>query len=393
MIKCFFCILLVSFLLSGCSMINSDYNKKQEREIKETLLVSAGNKSNIIEFYKENLDFEPLYKVKLVKLYLDMDDISSAELYVNTYTNKELQLPDFILSYAQVLYKKKEYHLSKIELKRYVEKEGKDDRYYLLHGKILAQSGDYNKAIDDFEESRKVGVSDREASNNIAVVKMMQQDFSAANQILETLYRKYPLDVKVKSNYLLSLVHLKKFDIALEVLKANHSEQEAVELLTALIGSTDNSSSNLKRDKELKRCINAVLNPIPTDTQRKASEPTDSTVNDMSSYSEGGGLDKEKYSVFNSKNNRDDKRIVRNKIYRIQVLAANTKSYVSKKYIYNLQKQYGDVYLYSSGSWRKYSVGNFSNAKEAIAYLKHVHIKGAFIVNNGHLHTKVDSND
>lgn len=391
MIKSFFCILLVSFFLSGCSMIDSGYNERQERKIKETLLVSAGNKNNIIEFYKKNLYVEPLYKVKLVELYLDMDDVSSAELYKNTYTNKELQLPEFIFSYAEILYKKKEYHLSKIELKRYVEKAGKDDKYYLLHGKILAQSGEYNKAIDDFEESRKVGVSDREASNNIAVVKMMQQDFSAANQILETLYRNYPIDVKVKSNYLLSLVHLKKFDIALEVLKTSHSEQQAVELLTALVGSADNSSSNLKRDRELRRCINAVLNPIPSNTQRKASRPTESTVNDMSSHKKKGASDQGVYSVFDSRNDLDDKRMVRNKIYRIQVLAANTKSYVSKKYISNLQKQYGDVYLYSSGGWRKYSVGNFSSAKEAIAYLKHVNVKGAFIVNNGHLHTKVGS--
>ncbi|WCE32562.1 tetratricopeptide repeat protein [Vibrio sp. SCSIO 43137] len=374
--KLFFLVLNLS-VLSGCSVNNKNSNSFSDHmKIKEHLLVSADNKQKLVEFYKDNLRFEPDYKLKLVELYLEMNDVPSAELYRNTYTKAELELPEYIFTSAEILYRKKNFKLAEKELQRYRKNGGNLDKYYLLHGKALAQSGKYQQGIEAFKESRKAGASDKEVNNNIAVVYMMQQDFTAADQILQGLYRHFPDDNKVRSNYLITLVHLKKYDVALNILKRNHGEHKAVHLLAKLMGAIDGSSVEENQEHELNRCIGEILHPA-TDTALDSKE-ANIPVHSSSSP---------------ERNRSSVKSVAAKKIYRIQVLVVNHKHDIDKSYLNLMREKYGDVYSHSVEHWRKYSIGKFSSFEEAKIYLQKVKVKGAFVVSNGHLYTKVSVHD
>ncbi len=119
-------------------------------------------------------------------MYLDLKDIKSAELYRSTYSESDLDDPEFILTNARIYYQKKNFEYALEELKKYRDEGGAEYEYQLLTGKILAQQKRFTEAIEHFEESRKQGASDREAGNNIAVVKIMQSDYLGATDIYMT---------------------------------------------------------------------------------------------------------------------------------------------------------------------------------------------------------------
>lgn len=143
------CALLITCALSGCSAVNT------ELETKEKLLVGSGNDQQLIEFYKANLKLEPIYKAKLVNLYLTQKDIKSAELYRNTYSESDLEQPEFILTNARLDYQKKNYVQALENLDLYLDEGGEEGQFHLLKGKILAQQKRFPEAIEQFEESRK----------------------------------------------------------------------------------------------------------------------------------------------------------------------------------------------------------------------------------------------
>lgn len=353
--------LLLTLIITGCTNNATNNDSHQNIVMKESLLISANNELKLIEFYKNNIDIDPSYKVKLVNLYLDQKDIRSADLYINTYTTNELEQPSFILSKAKSLHYKKEYNLANRELDRYLTKGGSKEQYYLLSGKISSELGHYRQAIKAFEESKKVGVSDQIANNNIAVVEMMQTNFYAANTIFEKLYNDYPNDKKIKSNFLMVLVHMGRFNVALDILKKDYSNEKSVKLLTNMINSIKDPAYNIIHDE--------TIDHYATD-----DENNNATTNET------------KPKIIEAVNKQPNKRI-----FRVQILAISHKKNVPDKYIPSLQLQYGDVYSYTADNWKKYSIGHFDTYEEAKAFKNTVKINGVFIVNNGNKFLKVMS--
>lgn len=98
--KKFLGVLFCVGLFSGCTSVNP------ELDTKEKLLLGSSDKQKLVEFYKSNLQNNPDYRVKLVNLYLDMNDVKSAELYKNTYSDNELDEPEYILTSARLNYQK-----------------------------------------------------------------------------------------------------------------------------------------------------------------------------------------------------------------------------------------------------------------------------------------------
>lgn len=362
--------------LSGCTSVDSiSEADSEELKIKESLLLTSGDQNKLIEFYKENLNLQSNYKVNLVNLYLEVGDLHSAELYLQTYTGSELEQPDFILTQAKIFYHKQQYNMAEKKLKSFRDKGGQLDEFYLLNGRILSALGQYPQAIKSFEDSRKFGVQDKDANNNIAVVEMMRKEFYSANRILENLYQQYPNDSKIVTNYLLTLVNIQRFDIALKILKRTYSDKQAMRLLNNLIDTVSSDRKEKNRGESLNLCIGQALDLIPNENiaskNRIAKDPTPSDQELKSG------------KVITSKTDKK-------KIYRVQLIAATRNRDVTQSQLNRWQKQYGRVYLHSIDQWRKYSVGEFSSYSQAVAFLKKVDIDGAFIVNNGHLYSMVN---
>ncbi|MFM2642916.1 CDC27 family protein [Vibrio chagasii] len=366
MIKKYLFITVLFALLSGCTTVNN------QLETKEQLLIGAGDSQKLIEFYKANIQSDPIYKVKLVNLYLDLKDIKSAELYRNTYSESNLDDPEYILTNARIYYQKKNFERALEELNKYRDEGGTEYEYQLLTGKILAQQKQFVQAIEHFEESRKQGASDREAGNNIAVVKIMQADYLGATDILYDLYLSNPNDQRVSSNLILSSVKSQRPDIALEVLKHSNSDEQARKQLKALMRSISKSGGNktvtqstIEMEQQL---IGSQANSggfvAPTSRVSKLDATKDFQASKHSV--DGSVLDPRKLKP-NAK-----------PIYRVQVLATYTA--IPSDFLNYLKTNYGSVYSYTHGLWKRYCIGDFNDLDEAKAFLNSINIKGAFVV-------------
>ncbi len=357
---------LIFLVLSGCASVNT------ELETKEQLLLSSGDPHKLIEFYKANIQLEPIYRVKLVNVYLDLNDIRSAELYRSTYSEDDLGEPDYILTNARLYYQKKNFEKALEELENYRDEGGEEYEYQLLSGKIFAQQKRFSQAIEYFEESRKQGASDREAGNNIAVVKMMQSDFLGATDILYDLYLSNPSDQKVSSNLILSSVKSQRPDIALEVLKYKYNEEQAHKQLSALMKSVVRSKGNKAVNQsaiELERQI-ARVNANSGNYVAPTSK--------VSKLSESSGFQKSRHSADGSVLDPSKLKPNAKPIYRVQVLATYTA--IPSDFLNYLKTNYGSVYSYTHGLWKRYCIGDFHDLDEAKEFLRSIDIKGAFVV-------------
>ncbi|MDC5842347.1 tetratricopeptide repeat protein [Vibrio europaeus] len=358
------CTLLITCALSGCSAVNT------ELETKEKLLVGSGNDQQLIEFYKANLKLEPIYKAKLVNLYLTQKDIKSAELYRNTYSESDLDQPEFILTNARLDYQKKNYAQALENLDLYLDEGGEEGQFHLLKGKILAQQKRFPAAIEQFEESRKQGASDREAGNNIAVVKMMQSDYLGATDTLYDLYLASPSDKKVRSNLIISSVNADRPDIALEVLRHTNSDEQARKQLAALMRSIKKNkrSESSMRQSTAKTSFNSMGAgaSFVAPTTKVSRLATDNEFQQAKNSLDGSELDlnKLKPGVL--------------PVYRVQVLATYTA--IPSDFLNYLKTNYGTVYSYTHGLWKRYCIGEFNDLDEAKTFLSRLNIKGAFVV-------------
>ncbi|AIL72663.1 Flp pilus assembly protein TadD [Vibrio vulnificus YJ016] len=360
-------------LMVGCSSISS------ELQTKERLLLSSGENQQLVEFYKGNLAEVPSYKVKLVNLYLEMGDIKSAELYTNTYTAKDLDEPDYIYSLANLNYKKKRYDSALQESEKFLDEGGNEAAYHLLVGKIYAQRKEYETAIQHFEESRKSGASDREAGNNIAVVYLLQNRYVEATEILYDLYVAMPSDAKVRSNLIISSVQSNRPDIALEVLKHEKGEEDARKQLAALM-KTVNKGKN-----KGKKAVQPQVAQINKDTTRATVVQTAQVTPKAQEETKKVEQAKPVSNVVTANNvvpvSKLDVNNLKPKapsLYRIQVLASYKA--VPNDYLNFLKANYGTVYSYTHGLWKRYCIGEFTDIEEAKAFLNSLNIKGAFVV-------------
>ncbi|MCW4440438.1 tetratricopeptide repeat protein [Vibrio splendidus] len=366
MIRKYILTAIMLVLISGCTTVNN------QLDTKEQLLIGSGDSQKLIEFYKANIQSDSVYKVKLVNLYLDLKDIKSAELYRSTYSESDLDDPGFILTNARIYYQKKNFEYALEELKNYRDEGGAEYEYQLLTGKILAQQKRFTEAIEHFEESRKQGASDREAGNNIAVVKIMQSDYLGATDILYDLYLLNPNDQRVSSNLILSSVKSQRPDIALEVLKHSNSDEQAHKQLSALMRSISKSKgkkavtqSTIEMEQQL---IGSQVNSggFVAPTSRVSKLDTTAEFQASRHSVDGSVLDPRKLKPGAKP------------IYRVQVLATYTA--IPSDFLNYLKANYGSVYSYTHGLWKRYCIGDFNDLDEAKAFLNSIDIKGAFVV-------------
>ncbi|MEH0388382.1 tetratricopeptide repeat protein [Vibrio mimicus] len=368
-------------LLTACSSVSNELRTKEE------LLVNSGESQQLIEFYKANIKDVPEYKVKLVNAYLDAKDTKSAELYTNTYNSSDLNEPQYILSLARLNYEKGSFDKSSALLEQFRQEGGDNHEYHLMMGKIFAQQKKYSAAIEHFEESRKQGASDRDALNNIAVVHLIQGNDAEAMDILYRLYSETPQDEKIRSNLIVAAVNASRPDVALEVLKYNSTEEQARKQLAVLMKSS--KPKNKGSETMLANKPAAQPTPVvkPTQPVRAAETSTPVVVQPkpvavktpaVAAPVMTTPITARATVTPSSKFDPNSLKPGAPSIYRIQVLA--TYQVIPSDYLNYLRTNYGKVYSYTHGLWKRYCIGEFNDLEEAKMFLESLDIKGAFVV-------------
>ncbi|MCF7361905.1 pilus assembly protein TadD [Vibrio diazotrophicus] len=372
-------------VLAGC-VSGDSYN--DGLAIKEQLLINTGDNHKLIEFYKSNLSISSEYKVKLVQIYLDTNDIQSASFYANTFSDNERKLPQFILTLARLDYMQKQYDSALIKLEQYRRSKGVSYDYYWLSGLINAEQKNYDEAIINFGESRKFGASDRSVNNNIAFIQMMQSKYRQATDILYKLYLEQPNDKKIQSNLLIASVKSNRLDIALDVLKQEHDELSAKRILDEVVTKVGIATSFSEEAKSLKAADavkedSSALAKVSSPRSNQNSMASSVAIGDIEHDTPRAKSDSDvsiSYSTLDETYVMDVEKVnVGSNSYRIQVLATNR--VIPPSLLKDLKAKHGVVYLYQEGNLKRYCVGQFDNRHSANVVLKEIEISGAFVVN------------
>ncbi|MGF1798872.1 tetratricopeptide repeat protein [Photobacterium swingsii] len=353
-------IISLVFIIGGCS---TTLEADKELKTKENIIISSNDKVQLVQFYKQHIKEDDSYKLKLVKVYLDLRDINSAELYTNTFDNDDYESTEYFYTMARLNYLKQNYGQTFSFLEDYKENDGDESKYYHLKGKVLAEQKKYDASISSFEKSRQKGMLDSEVMNDIGVVYIMKEDYQKAVEILYSLYVNNPADNKLRSNLILASIRSGRNDIALDALKYSYNESEARERLIKLsmkLNSKAQKKINITRKKN---------NLLVDNTNNNDVDSTNTVVKKNKKTTILRGKD-----IFNSELLMTPK----NKTFRIQVLA--TYKLITPEYLDYLKANYGAVYSYTHELWNRYCIGEFDSLDSAKSYMSSMNIKGSFVV-------------
>jgi tight adherence protein D len=199
--------LIISFSLSlflGCSTTPNDTVTAQALtyDKQEQVYVNTKDYNKLVTLYKERLadQDEIETRLKLVKVYIDMNDIESAEFNLNLIgTSKTLQAQiDYL--FALVNYEKEYLGAAAIYAKKAVDGSNGFESAENLLGLIYATLGDYEQARHYFYMARQHLADDIKIKNNLAMVDMLEGNYHQATYRLEPLVNNGVQDEQVIAN-------------------------------------------------------------------------------------------------------------------------------------------------------------------------------------------------
>ncbi|MGR5299064.1 SPOR domain-containing protein [Vibrio mediterranei] len=203
-------LLIFSLLLFGCSTVSTASNLEKKTI---TQLSVSNNYQGLIAFYKKKVIVDKenwSAQQHLAEAYLDNGDLESAQFYIDrvlTLSQTPSATAHFIK--GKVLAQQLDFKqaLSQYQL---AIKQGLDNcKLYVQQGIAMAQTQQYPLAIHSFNQARLRGCNDVTVKNNIAIVKMYQEKYKQAIDILLPLYEQDKSNELVYANLKLSAKKLK----------------------------------------------------------------------------------------------------------------------------------------------------------------------------------------
>ncbi|MBM7038388.1 tetratricopeptide repeat protein [Vibrio ulleungensis] len=202
--------------LMGCtsSLEQPDTTKQLTYDRQEQVYVNTNDYAKLVTLYKERLaeSDELETRLKLVKVYIDMNDIESAEFNLNLIgTSNSLQSQiDYL--FALVNYEKQYMGAAAIYAKKSVEGSNGFEAAENLLGLIYATLGDYEQARHYFYLARQHLADDVKIKNNLAMVDMLEGNYHQAAYRLEPLITNGVQDEQVIANLALAYAKIGNFN-------------------------------------------------------------------------------------------------------------------------------------------------------------------------------------
>ncbi|SDI79454.1 tight adherence protein D [Ferrimonas sediminum] len=350
--------LLLTLILAGCASRPAE----DPLETREALLLASGNHAGLVAHYKANLNQRPEYKQRLISLYLDQQDLRSAQLYTTLLSEQERQQPQARLALARIQCLQQQWQQCESQLQQYRQAGGDPVQTLLLLGRASAAQQHFELAIDQFEEARRLGASDLQVLNNQAVVHLMQQRPQQALALLQPLYLRHPEDGGIRANLIVAAIQAQRPLVALEVLRQNDDEQQAKRQLQALMaGVLPADSQPVLWRKAPPKALSEPQSAAPAPSQPEGrTEPGDGPA---ACTLPGAGQDKR---------------------FCIQVTSWDRP--LSQRMRRDFIQRYGSLFEQQSQSRYRYCVGDFDTVGEASQFLSKVSEPGAFVVTQSSCH-------
>ncbi len=234
-------IFLILLALTGCATTTSSSQKeraeKSSFESKETLLIQAKNREQLIQLYKNRLkekDDQDV-RVSLIEAYLAQKDYDSADFHLSQFppadqqtdhTQKPESIKSAVDMQAKIHFLRAKVLLAQGKLSEAAEQANQalvtKSNYpeaENLMGLIQAEGGHFVEARAFFNQARSHYYDDVIVKNNLAVLDLIEGDYQAVVEKLQPLYMKGQADEKVASNLVVAYTKLGNYQAVEDILK------------------------------------------------------------------------------------------------------------------------------------------------------------------------------
>ncbi|WP_025673479.1 tetratricopeptide repeat protein [Salinivibrio socompensis] len=205
----------------------------------EQVLESSGNDREIIGLYKRELKQKESAqtRIKLVKRYLHIKDYDSAGFYLSPLLQKREQdgqpTSEVRLLAGKVAMGLERWQTAVSQLKEVQQRDPNNSESANLLGILAARKGDLVDARQWFNQARMNMADDRTIKNNLALIDVLEENFTGALRRLKPLPELSELSDKTRIT--LSLIYAKTNQrSAFDVLTPNMDNKERIGLYQQL---------------------------------------------------------------------------------------------------------------------------------------------------------------
>ena len=197
----------------GCqnSTLKYDVNEQQKIYINET----TKNYGGLIELYKKRLqraDTEDT-RHKLARAYYQSNDFQSVKRVLEPII-KKTKNDGILILYGHVESRLGHNDTALEYLNKAIEINSKNGEAYNVKGIVLLKKRQYDAARYAFNEARENFYDENKVTNNLAMLAILNKDYTEAYNQLNILYTKGYRDQTILHNLLFTLVKLDKMQLA-----------------------------------------------------------------------------------------------------------------------------------------------------------------------------------
>lgn len=197
----------------GCqnSTLKYDVNEQQKIYINET----TKNYGGLIELYKQRLqraDTEDT-RHKLARAYYQSNDFQAVKRVLEPII-KKTKNDGILILYGHVESRLGHNDTALEYLNKAIEINSRNGEAYNVKGIVLLKKRQYDAARYAFNEARENFYDENKVTNNLAMLSILNKDYSEAYKQLNILYTKGYRDPTILHNLLFTLVKLDKMQLA-----------------------------------------------------------------------------------------------------------------------------------------------------------------------------------
>ncbi|ECJ2263189.1 tetratricopeptide repeat protein [Salmonella enterica subsp. salamae] len=290
MVKLIITFFLIFFLASCNTSKGLDNNEK------EYILTKVNNYQGLIQFYREQLSKEdtPDVRFKLCETYNKVNDIPSSQSCLHELLNNAPTDKSYLLAARNYLVLEDD-DSALLMVTEALKKEPRNGEAYNIRGEILARKGNYDDAKRDFEKARELFVAEELVNNNLAMLAILQQDYSLAYSYLMPLYSRGYNSPQILHNLIFVLIKRGDYVTADSLMRQNSLDESTGELISRLadvnpvLGARDknivpNGEEKASKEKDIKLLkANDITRPekISSETENASVPGTQNEITNI----------------------------------------------------------------------------------------------------------------
>ncbi|EEP0988705.1 tetratricopeptide repeat protein [Salmonella enterica] len=222
--------LCLVFLLAACNT-----NRGLNSSDKEYILTKVNNYQGLIQFYREQLSKEDTTEIryKLCEVYNKVNDIPSSQSCLRELLNNSPTDKSYLLAAKNYLILEDE-DSALFMVTKALEKEPNNGEAYNVRGEIFARKGRYDDARIDFEKARSLFVAEELVNNNLAMLAILEQDYSTAYSYLMPLYSRGYNSPEIVHNLIFVLIKKGDYITADSLMRQNSLDDSSDALISRL---------------------------------------------------------------------------------------------------------------------------------------------------------------